>query len=82
MNCRKHRYQRLSDTTVFCASCGDVKAVAPPICTLPHYPTFYPWWQPTYPWWGTVSTGTVTIGDGAYPDGTTVTYTSEGTLLP
>ena len=87
MSCKKHHYQRLSDTSVFCPSCGDVKAAAPPVCALPHYPTYYPYvvpWTPTYPyWWGTFSSGSVTISDGAtYPAGTSVTYTADSALLP
>lgn len=69
----EHDYRKLNDDAVFCRGCGDIKSVAPAICTLPHYPVYpyvppviyptVPWWQqPNYPRW-IVSTGTTTTSD-------------------
>jgi hypothetical protein len=70
----EHDYRKLSNNAVFCRGCGDIKSVAPAICTLPHYPVYpyvpsvtwpwspyRPWNPPTYRW--DVSSGTVTNRD-------------------
>lgn len=72
----KHRWQRLSDTALFCG-CGETKYVAEPICTRPHYyPTWI--WQEPYvtpyipTWQPTITTGSTS----PWPPDDTTTITT------